>query len=109
MIAFAGHEHGFRRKAVQAKDVTNLQALDAVCECAAARKGGYALLADLEDMLRLPTVKIVLAKLRKLIHQGFVDGCACGCSGSFILTPAGRAELSRLREVEASRKVMADA
>lgn len=31
---------------------------------------------------------LVLAKLRKLVRRGLVDGCACGCRGDFIvLTP----------------------
>lgn len=101
----AGHEHGFRRKAVQAKDVSNLQALDAVWRRWPAR----ARLEELNVEFGSPSWKITRAKMQKLIHQGFVDGCSCGCAGSFSLTASGRAELSRLREVEASRKVMADA
>lgn len=101
----AGHEHGFRRKAVQAKDVSNLQALEAVWTWSSEGRG-VAILSDLETQFKLPSWKLVRAKMEKLIKQGFVDGCACGCSGSFILTPAGRAELSRLREVEASRAAL---
>ena len=29
--------------------------------------------------------KLVLAKLRKLINKGIIDGCACGCRGDFDL------------------------
>lgn len=104
----AGHEHGFRRKAVQAKDVSNLQALDAVWAWS-EHGAGQASLDRLNAVFGLPSWKLTRAKMQKLIRQGFVDGCACGCTGSFVLTPAGRVELSRLREVEASRKVMADA
>lgn len=102
----AGHEHGFRRKAVQAKNVSNLQALEAVWRRWPAR----ARLEELNVELNSPSWKITRAKMQKLIRQGFVDGGACGCgAGGFVLTLAGRAELSRLREVEASRKVMTDA
>ena len=34
--------------------------------------------------------KLVLAKMRKLIRSGLVDGCACGCRGDFVLTNKGR-------------------
>lgn len=34
--------------------------------------------------------KLVVAKARKLIKQGYLDGCACGCRGDFELTPKGK-------------------
>lgn len=32
---------------------------------------------------------VIKAKLRKLISQGYLDGCWCGCRGDFELTPKG--------------------
>ncbi len=37
--------------------------------------------------------KLVLAKMRQLIHRGVVDGCGCGCRGDFSITRKGLAEL----------------
>lgn len=31
--------------------------------------------------------KVIKAKLQKLIKQGYVTGCVCGCKGDFELTP----------------------
>lgn len=33
--------------------------------------------------------KVVLAKFRRLIHQGLVRGCACGCRGDFNISDKG--------------------
>ena len=38
--------------------------------------------------------KLALAKMRKLIAQGYVSGCACGCRGDFELTDKGREALT---------------
>ena len=40
--------------------------------------------------------KLILAKMKKLIKLGLVDGCACGCRGDFEITPAGREHAERL-------------
>ncbi len=37
--------------------------------------------------------KLVLGKMRQLIHRGVVDGCGCGCRGDFTITSKGLAEL----------------
>ncbi len=37
--------------------------------------------------------KIVLGKMRQLIHRGVVDGCPCGCRGDFTITDKGLKEL----------------
>lgn len=40
---------------------------------------------------RLPGVpeKVVLAKARRLIQRGLMDGCFCGCRGDFEITAKG--------------------
>lgn len=37
--------------------------------------------------------KIYKAKLRSLLKQGLVDGCACGCRGGYTLTIKGHEQL----------------
>ena len=41
--------------------------------------------------------KLVLAKMRRLINRGLVDGCGCGCRGDFELTAKGRQYLAATR------------
>lgn len=38
--------------------------------------------------------KLVRAKMGQMIRRGVVDGCACGCHGSFKITQKGRDELA---------------
>ncbi|MFC8182421.1 hypothetical protein ACFULT_26415 [Rhodococcus sp. NPDC057297] len=33
--------------------------------------------------------KVVLAKARRLIRRGLLDGCECGCRGDFLVTARG--------------------
>lgn len=40
-----------------------------------------------------PVGKIVLAKARRLIRRGLLDGCYCGCRGDLSLTERGRTYL----------------
>ena len=42
--------------------------------------------------------KLALAKMRRLIARGLVDGCGCGCRGDFEITPKGMAWLAAYRE-----------
>lgn len=37
---------------------------------------------------------LILAKMRKLIRSGLLDGCPCGCRGDYVLTDKGRAYLN---------------
>lgn len=37
--------------------------------------------------------KLVLAKMRRLLARGLVQGCLCGCRGDFEITMKGRAFL----------------
>jgi hypothetical protein len=39
--------------------------------------------------------KLALAKMRRLMQRGLVDGCDCGCRGDFELTPKGRLWLAQ--------------
>ena len=38
--------------------------------------------------------RVLLAKLRRLVRRGLLDGCPCGCRGDFTITEKGRALLS---------------
>lgn len=44
--------------------------------------GHWANVIDLTDKLGVPR-DVLLAKLKRLIEAGLVDGCACGCRGDF--------------------------
>ena len=39
-------------------------------------------IGDMEERLSVP-LKLVLSKARRLIRRGVLDGCWCGCRGSF--------------------------
>jgi hypothetical protein len=40
--------------------------------------------------------KVLLAKCRSLIRRGLLDGCACGCCGSYEITYEGQCLLDEL-------------
>ena len=42
--------------------------------------------------------KLILAKMKKLINRGVVDGCCCGCRGDFTITDKGISEMNRRRD-----------
>jgi hypothetical protein len=44
--------------------------------------GHPAKVIDLESRVRAPR-KVLLAKLQRLIDQGRISGCTCGCRGDF--------------------------
>ena len=35
--------------------------------------------------------RVVLAKAKKLMNRGLLDGCPCGCRGDFVVTDDGQA------------------
>jgi hypothetical protein len=39
--------------------------------------------------------KLALAKMRRMIRKGLVDGCECGCRGDFEITDKGREALNQ--------------
>ncbi len=41
--------------------------------------------------------KVMWAKMKRLIHQGLVDGCPCGCRGDFEITNKGLAMIGVAR------------
>lgn len=43
----------------------------------------WTMVRDLADALPEFPIKVILAKARKLIASGRIDGCACGCRGDF--------------------------
>lgn len=74
---------------VQCKDIDDELFLQAVINV--MRPHGTAIVWDLEE--ELPKVlgwesipdHLILAKAKKLIAAGKLDGCACGCRGDFSL------------------------
>lgn len=77
---------------MQCKDIPELLFLMVVQE--EARKHGWATAvrthAELEASLGPLPPRLFLAKARKLIAAGKIDGCGCGCRGEFEISQ-GRA------------------
>ncbi len=48
------------------------------------------LLPEVEYRFRMFPVKVVRAKLARMIKRGLLNGCACGCRGEFEVTEKGR-------------------
>lgn len=53
------------------------------------REWGVTLLHDLEKAMPEYPSKLLLVKASKLIKQGFITGCSCGCRGDFEVTAKG--------------------
>lgn len=72
---------------MQCKDIPNGLFLEAVREAqgSATVVTRWRVHAALEAVLGPVPEKIVLAKAKKLIKSGKLDGCACGCRGDFKL------------------------
>ncbi|MGQ4393817.1 hypothetical protein ACN6K5_003603 [Streptomyces violaceoruber] len=70
---------------MQCKDIPNGLFLEAVREAQgpATVVTRWRVHAALEELLGPVPEKIVLAKAKKLIRSGKLDGCACGCRGDF--------------------------
>lgn len=82
-----------RHGAVAAKDVDSVHLLRAIAWMY-VKHDRWVITFDLEPLFDAPW-KVVNAKLRRLIHQGLVDGCTCGCSGNFELTVSGWESIRR--------------
>lgn len=67
-------------RGMQAKDVNASQVLWAV---AATMKGIGASRRDVGAFFPDVPEKVLLAKLRRLIRAGKLNGCDCGCRGDF--------------------------
>jgi hypothetical protein len=65
---------------MQAKDIADEAFLDAVRQADA--KHGCVTYWHVAELLEAPE-KVVLAKARRLISRGLLDGCTCGCRGDF--------------------------
>ena len=73
---------------MKASDISTEMFLFAIRQCARA-PGSWTLRWEVAQVLGYPD-KVVLAKARKLIKQGVIGGCACGCRGDWhelIVTP----------------------
>lgn len=91
-----------KRGRMQAKDVPTRAVLEFLAQLPEHHGAGWHDLKPREQFM--PTVldampagtpeKVALAKMRRLIAAGLVDGCGCGCRGDFNLTEKGRSELA---------------
>jgi hypothetical protein len=73
----------------QAKDVDAKQFLGIVYDLN-VKENGWAMRFDVEDTFspRFPK-KVLMAKAQKLIDQGLMRGCACGCRGDYVVEREG--------------------
>jgi hypothetical protein len=76
-----------RSVGIQAKDVDTNAVLRLVAPATVDER--WTMFSDLCEGLSAVPAKVLRAKLAKLIKQGLLDGCACGCRGDFELTTAG--------------------
>jgi hypothetical protein len=86
-----------RKKTIQSKHLDTRAILEQVAE-RKKRDGMWTHRWDLQFPNR-PEVneRLVLAKIRRLLKEGLLDGCGCGCRGDLELTPAGYAFLGKER------------
>jgi hypothetical protein len=76
-----------RSTGIQAKDIDT----DAILRFVSigARDEQWTMFGPICELMADIPPKVVRAKLAKLIRQGLLDGCTCGCRGDFELTEAG--------------------
>ena len=70
---------------IAAKDVDSGQVVQAIATIQA--EGYWANRRDLEAFFPGVPERVLLAKLRRLLRAGEIDGCGCGCRGDFTVTP----------------------
>lgn len=75
-------------KKMQCKDISDEVFLGLVARLE-ARNGMWVNWGEIVDITEWPW-KLVIAKARKLIIRGLLDGCYCSCRGDFELTVKGR-------------------
>lgn len=88
-------------KRLQAKDLVDYVVLARIDEIKKTQGRHSTWHLDLPNSIAtaLPQInhankRVLLAKLKSLHKRGFIGGCACGCSGSFYLTPQGQIAIS---------------
>lgn len=82
-------------KIVQAKSITDEQALGAV-RVTQGMHGvpTWSTIWDVQEALCAFPAKVVRAKLRALIRKGKLKGCTCGCRGDFEFPAPAEKEVS---------------
>lgn len=85
MVQLPSMQEGMGR--MKAADLHDEEVIAAV----KALQPGYlgALRSDLEEHFMAYPPKVVLAKLRRLVKRGLLDGCGCGCRGDFTVKEQG--------------------
>jgi hypothetical protein len=87
---------------VKAADISDREFVAAV-DCVERETGMWAMwwmntrmqrLSLDEALPRFPR-KVLLAKARRVLGRGYLEGCACGCRGDFQVTPEGAKLLDR--------------
>jgi hypothetical protein len=78
---------------MQAKDIPTPSILHEINAIADLQDGSWVMRWALEPLYPQVPERLLLAKLRQLIKNGLIDGCACGCRGDLELTDKGYAFL----------------
>lgn len=68
--------------ALACKDISDDVFLGLVARVQARKGGRWCLVQDIEEITEWPW-RLIVAKARKLIRRGLLDGCYCGCRGDF--------------------------
>lgn len=87
-------------KRLQAKDLVDYEVLARIDEIKRTQRRNSTWHLGLPNSIAtaLPQInhtnkRVLLAKLRSLHKRGYINGCACGCNGSFGLTQQGHVAL----------------
>lgn len=83
------------KKGMQCKDIPDLPILAFLASHAPGTWHNWYFGDHLDVRNAMPECpdKLVLAKMRRLMERGLVDGCGCGCRGDFTITEEGIAYL----------------
>ena len=68
---------------MKASDIDDAAFLRAVQREQVANGGGWAMRWDVAEHFPDVPEKVLLAKARRLMRRGFLDGCPCGCRGDY--------------------------
>lgn len=75
-------EQSPRKRRAKAADITDEQLMTAI-RAVRRPSSNWSLLGDIQEQLKAHPPKVVLAKLKRMVKNGKLDGCTCGCRGDF--------------------------
>lgn len=95
--------HRDKEKRIQCKDVSTLGILRFIKDHASTTFYNLPVENSLWNAVPAEIVPrcVLRMKMYRLVKNGYVSGCACGCRGDFKITPKGAALLTKLSTVRA--------